>query len=531
MSSNTASETTGDTPAKAPRMSPLPDVGDLLFFFIVNLMLFAKPSMLFGDGSTGWHIVTGQYVLANHGVPKTDIISASFPDKPWVAYQWLSDTLMAIMEKMGGLNMVAVGCSAAIAFLFVLMYDRARREGASLGLSTVLVIFAVLTSAIHFLARPHIFVFWGVFLFATMLDDFYRNKISGKRMLAFLLPFMLVWVNTHPGFMLGLLMSGIYFVFSALAFLKPERKSFAIEKIKYLAILLAVSSVFALLNPYGTDLFTYIFEYLKGSAVLAETNEFKSPTFPGNIHSICLEVLFVFLICGLARAGKSLTGPSLVMLILFARLALSAVRYMPLFAIVSVPFIAILFKRESKAEAPAEVSHTQEPAPKINPLAKIQKSLREFEIQENTCKMHVSCYLIILLLAFVACTGGGFMGSPLLASDFDKKDKPSDTLKYIKDNRLSPAHGFNYDNWGGILRYKLNERVYMDDRADFYGVPFYLEYGAIVRGFPGWQDKLKERKIEWVLMPNDSVLTDNLSKLPDWKLATKDEAASLFVRK
>ena len=513
-------------------------------------MLFAKPSMLFGDGSTGWHIVTGRYVLTNHGVPKTDIISASFPDKPWVAYQWLSDTLMAIMEKMGGLNMVAVGCSAAIAFLFVLIYDRARREGASLALSTVLVIFAVLTSAIHFLARPHIFVFWGVFLFATKLDDFYRSKITGKKMLAFLLPFMLVWVNTHPGFMLGLIMAGIYFIFSVLAFLKPERKSFAIEKAKYLAILLVVSAVFALLNPYGTDLFTYIFEYLKGSAVLAETNEFKSPSFPGNIHSICLEVLFVFLICGLARAGKILSGPALVTLIMFAHLALSAVRYMPLFAIVSVPFIALLFRRENTANtaviadaskpetndseetASETASETvSEPEPITNPLAKLQKSFREFEIQENTCKMHVTCYLITLFLAFVACTGGSFMGSPLLASDFDKKDKPSDTLKYIKDNKLSPAHGFNYDNWGGILRYKLDERVYMDDRADFYGVPFYLEYGAIVRGFPGWQDKLKERKIEWVLMPNDSVLIENLSKLPDWKLATKDEAASLFVRK
>src|SRR5262245_4253689 len=113
--------------SESAKPSPMPDVGDMIFFFVMSLLLFWKPNMLFGDGSTGWHLVTGDYVLRNGHPPTTDLISYTLPDKAWVAYQWLFDAFIAGLAKIGGLNLVAVVLSAIVGFLFVRLYDRMRR--------------------------------------------------------------------------------------------------------------------------------------------------------------------------------------------------------------------------------------------------------------------------------------------------------------------------------------------------------------------------------------------------------------------
>ncbi len=78
----------------------LPGVADFIFFAVFSLLLSIQPSMLLSDGSTGWHIVSGNYILSHHNIPHTDIMSYTFSNKPWTAYEWFSDLSMAI-SKIG----------------------------------------------------------------------------------------------------------------------------------------------------------------------------------------------------------------------------------------------------------------------------------------------------------------------------------------------------------------------------------------------------------------------------------------------
>src|SRR5258708_4071785 len=103
--------------AAISKASPLPDLGDIIFLVLVYLLLLLRPDLLFADGSTGWHLVTGNYILNQHAIPHNDLISYTFPNKPWVAYEWLSDLVMALAVKIGGLNLLAVGSSCAIALM------------------------------------------------------------------------------------------------------------------------------------------------------------------------------------------------------------------------------------------------------------------------------------------------------------------------------------------------------------------------------------------------------------------------------
>src|SRR5580704_12039530 len=102
------SESSRSAPAQQQKMLPLPDVADVIFILLINFLLFARPTFVFGDGSTGWHLVAGEWILQNHDIPRHDLISYTLPDKAWVAYEWLSDAAMALLVRMGGLNLLAV---------------------------------------------------------------------------------------------------------------------------------------------------------------------------------------------------------------------------------------------------------------------------------------------------------------------------------------------------------------------------------------------------------------------------------------
>ncbi len=515
--------------ASKARKSPLPDAGDMLFIFLASLTLFMLPNYLFGDGSTGWHIVTGMHILDTGSIPHRDILTASHADKPWVAYQWLTDVIMALLVKAGGLNLLAVACSLTVGFLFLALYDRIRRDGVSVFPSLILVVTGSLLSAMHFLARPHLLNFWGVYLFTTKLEDFHAGRIDFKKMLLWLLPTMLLWTNMHPAFALGIGIAGIYFLVSlggCIFAASAEDAAKNYHRLKPLLILLACLCLITLVNPYGIELHQYIYAYLKTkSSVVSQTDEFQSPAFHGDLHSICLEMLFAAIMIGLYRAARKISVPRLLTVMVFAHMALQAKRNMPLFAIVALPAIGQLLGH-------ASIFSNKQPATP-NPLQKVclrvRKLFIDFEEQELLCKMHIVPIAFSSFLVVAALTGGSVMGFSVLKSGFDPKNKPTQTLDYVVKNNLDPAHGFNYDNWGGYLRYKLNKRVFMDDRADFFPEPFYLEYASVSRALPGYEKVFEKYHLYWVIMPGNSLLGGELAKNPDWKMVAEDKASKVFV--
>ncbi len=42
-----------------------------------------------------WHIVVGNWILANHAIPTVDIYSFTAAGRPWVAHEWLSEVILA----------------------------------------------------------------------------------------------------------------------------------------------------------------------------------------------------------------------------------------------------------------------------------------------------------------------------------------------------------------------------------------------------------------------------------------------------
>src|SRR5579862_6885811 len=98
----------------------LPSLTDFAFLMPI-LFLFQRMNglkTLLGDCDTGWHIRTGEWILANRTVPTHDIFSYSKPDGAWFAWEWLTDIIWAFLNSKGGLAAVAMMGILLIAMTF-----------------------------------------------------------------------------------------------------------------------------------------------------------------------------------------------------------------------------------------------------------------------------------------------------------------------------------------------------------------------------------------------------------------------------
>src|ERR1700742_4494237 len=68
----------------------LASASDLVYIGILCALIFTPLAVkLLGDAGIGWHIRTGQLILGDHSIPRTDPFSSTMAGKPWFAWEWV----------------------------------------------------------------------------------------------------------------------------------------------------------------------------------------------------------------------------------------------------------------------------------------------------------------------------------------------------------------------------------------------------------------------------------------------------------
>ena len=147
-------------PARVPLMARfLPSLTDIAFLMPLSF-LFLKLSgarTLLGDGDTGWHLRTGEWILAHHQIPHTDLFSFSRPGAPWFAWEWLWDAMFALLFRSGGLAAVVLASTVVICLASAATFRLVRRKCDNGLVAIAVTLLATGGCAIHWLARPHLF--------------------------------------------------------------------------------------------------------------------------------------------------------------------------------------------------------------------------------------------------------------------------------------------------------------------------------------------------------------------------------------
>jgi hypothetical protein len=107
---------------------------------------------------------------------------------------------------------------------------------------------------------------------------------------------------------------------------------------------------------------------------------------------------------------------------------------------------------------------------------------------------------------------------------------PTAAFDFIHQAKLK-GPVFNAYEFGGFL-IQAGIPTFIDGRAELFGGDFIKRYADAVnlRGEEPLEQLLDRYKIEWTFLSKDQPANKLLERLPGWRLAYGDDAATVFVR-
>lgn len=494
-------------PAAPPtRQFAAPSIPAVVFVLLAVLVpiLLQKP-LLNSDGDLARHLGHGRYMLEHGELIRADPFSFTRPGAPFVGFEYGSQLVYAVAERIGGLPAVAVLAGLLIALTYALLTGFLLKRGVDPLLACLVVALAIALGAGHWTARPHLFSFVAVVALLGMLEGRPRNPALACAAL------FLVWANLHGGFVYGWILIGTYLAGGLGELAWNEDRHAWRERVRYYLTLLAAATAVTVLNPHGLELHRHLFGFFGKPYLMDNTAEFVSPDF----HELGGKVfLLVLLLCFVALTlhRRRPTLPHLLVVCAGVAFALISVRNIPLFGLTALPVMAL---------------HVNEVWRRLPDPGGVRGRFAATARETSTVPWALPVAVVLVVLA----GAGGRAGSlSLIRDEFDATIFPVAAVAEARQARLE-GRLFSEFAWGGYLVYAWPEqKIFIDGGTDFFGEELFREYAAIKQMAPGWRTKLSERGISLMLLRRESTLAHELARDGRWSLWHCDSLAALFRR-
>jgi hypothetical protein len=457
------------------------------------LFFLSASEILLRDSDSYWQIRVGQWILDHGAMPYTDVFSFTRFGEPWISSSWLAQVLFAIVYGHSGwagpaiLSSLAIGALVAI-FIHLLSahLDPVR--------AILIAALALLLSASHFLARPHVLALPVMVAFAGGL---LRAADRPAHPSWLLLPLMTLWANLHGGFVLGLALIGPIGLEAVWSAERDHRLELAVRWGLFALAAVAASC----LTPYGWNTLLGATKILNLGQLLSLIWEwmpvdFSKPTF--------FEATLLGLI-GIAFYRRlELSLPRILLLVGLIWMALTHVRNIENFA-----FLAPLVLAKPVAEqwGRAEATAFRDETPRSLPYATILAAIAIATAAWASTTIYVAQH------AFVFSSNI----TPVAAVDL---------LEKRNAQRI-----FNTAPFGGYM-ISRDIKVFIDGRAELYGEKFVMDYfdATEARNLGDFLRLLDTYRIDATLLNVASPAAHALDQVSGWKRLYEDDVAVVHVR-
>ena len=465
------------------------------------------------DSDYFWHLKTGEYILAHHALPKTDIFSYTQYGKPWELHEWLFEVMLyQVWQWAGGWGVrFMTSLLATLSLLFAYLAASRLLKGSTAALVLLLIVMVPFSLGIS--PRPQLMTYLLFSAFLYVLSDF--KYFQGMRALILLPVLMVLWVNVHGGYIVGI---ALLLLFSLCEWanygLGGTRDEMTVTRLKRLSWSTAATILASLANPYFVEHWLYPFRVMGMNASRNYISEWRSPDFHDPHTLSYLFLVGIFFAIDIYRRKKP-DATEFVLPSAFIAASFYAVRHIPLAALLLLVFGAAALHQGLFAGSLA------------GGLRKLQRryasritagrQLGNVEYAMNWMFLGIA----MLSLLFYAQAHRDRPGPA-----------PAGAAQFVLDSGLR-GRMFNSYDFGGYLIYKLYpaQRVFIDGRADLYGDAFIdKSYRVIAEGKPGWEKALDGFGIDYVVCEHDSPLRAILLAWGRFRLVYDDAGSSVLVR-
>ncbi len=496
----------------------------LLVLLTASVLFLIKP---FYDNDFFWHLKTGEWIWQHRMLPDHDPFNFTTPTPttPLIAFTltsyWFSQILLYLGWLAGGLGGVVT-----LRFLFatlLLVTTWRRLRGDRIIDLSLLLLFAVMIFNFYLLERPQTISFICYGLLLLVLDrvrrdtpdqepTMYRGRLLWHSALVALI--MLVWSNSHGGYLVGQVTIILIVGLEGVKQLSPRLRPLPPGRYRHLLIAGFCGILCSLANPNGYQALQFMLQ-TRTDNTSTQVLEFSSmPEFFGAEHPTVLLVYFgimaliaLFIVC---RPSKvDLTDAALVFFLGCA--AFLHIRYVAFFAVAAIPMAGRL--------------------------------ISEFPAATRWGRQLLPIFAMGVALIAVSKETATNVATARTGTWINNKLFPVEAADFINDNRLT-GNMFNDYNWGGYLIWRLGpeRRVFADGRnlnTDTLALTYRIVFAhTAATGEKIWKQLLQQYGVNYVVTTSRSPegvvtpLTNALLADHDWKpvFAHRRSRAIIFVR-
>lgn len=450
------------------------------------------------DPDLWWHLRTGQWIVESGHVPRTDPFSFTRAGHAWVSHEWLSEVVFYELWKHGGAAALIAFSAVVTTAGFMLLYLRCPGKGHWAAAATA---FGAVAAAPSWGVRPQMFTFTAASLLLWLVE---AGEIQPK-LLLWIPPLFLLWLNLHAGFALGpalLLAYVVGLIIEIMVGSTPWKA--ARPLVVRMLLLIAVCLALVPLNPSGAELYRYPFDTLRSAGMRSFIVEWFSPNFHESLYQPFL-LAWLLLLAALGSCRSRPSGRVIVPLVLTSFAALDAVRHIPIFVLVAMPVMAAALPAAPTALL---VSESRAGLARLRPL--------------------FNGAVVILMAAFALAKWSGLAHNQ---GAREAEQFPKNAVGFLHKSR-EPGRILVYYDWGGYAIWSLypDYRVFLDGRADLYGDGLLHQFKTVLQLHSGWRDVLDHWDVETLLVPPSCALAQALLLDGNWKTVYRDPGAIVLVK-
>jgi tetratricopeptide (TPR) repeat protein len=500
----------------------------LLYAFLAGLHTVSETDL-------GWQMAAGRYIVQHHQIPSTTLFTYTVPNSTWL-YPPFSGVIFYLLYSLGGYAALSWFSAFACAATVALTVWRGGRITAALAILAV--------PAIAFRTMPRADLFTTV-LFAAVLVLLARYY-EGQQVHLWLLPvLMLLWVNTHHGFVAGLALMGAYVFSEVCDLVFADRRAAAFARLRKVVPWIFASAAATLINPWGFGIYRALSRQNK---VTQPLTNFIGEWSPVHFNSLALRQAFnprdpasadwwmiaLGAIAILVCIWKLRPGPAILLAALLYE-SIAHVRFQAVFAVLVVvlggsllPALAEFFPVR---QAPAAKDKESPPLQFIN------------------ASPRALGWVVVILFAVLACIRSYDLVSNRYYIEsgqlhfFGPGESwwfPERAMDVLEREHL-PANLFHPYDMGGFLTFRVGEKY--SDFADGRFIPFagslFLEQKELSSAPPDsatWKKAADRWNINTIVFSLSryaglgSFPLDAYCNSTTWKPVYLDDVSILFVR-
>lgn len=446
----------------------------LLFFITTSIVVDAYGPDVY------LHLTAGQYIFDTGALPHTDIFSYTRPGEPWIMHEWLFQIIIHLTHDLFGAYGIQILSGLIITAVVYFTKQNCKLVGAS-DIAAWLATISLFATWLFFVtSRPQNFTY--LFFVLTLYFLLLHQKKGQTKPLYFIPLIMIFWVNSHGGFIVGIVLVGY---FSLISLIGDHLASGKLKIDKDLLRTLVLTIIASLINPYGAEQLLFPFQ-LMDEWVMKGSPEWMPPDYTLWNYQLYLLILAFFTLSFFPTRDKRKTL-GFVFALPFIVASLDAVRHIPIAAFVIAPYLGanltgLITKLQSYLKK-GELAATVAPAPN-----------KELGIIENIFNWLLLCIFIVAL----------YYAMPMISAQKEYRFNnlfPVGATEFLIDNNIQGRMFtlIQYSNYILYHRYP-EQKLFYDVRLETYGKDLTMDYVKMANAIDDWESLYKHHNIDYVVL-------------------------------